>query len=83
MFNTFENLAEVAGKVAGKVGAIICVHGNNISFHKDCKSGACMAIVYSSRMQVAYNTFGLQGETAIVDGSQLENLLRREVACWS
>lgn len=80
MFTSFENLAQVAKKVANKVGTTCHIRGQQISFHRDNNSRAYLGIVYSHYMQVAYNTYGLQGETAIIDGDQLETMLRREVA---
>ena len=80
MFTSFDNLAQVAKKVAKKVGTTCHIKGQQISFHRDNNSRAYLGIVYSPYMQVAYNTYGLQGETAIIDGDQLEHMLRREVA---
>lgn len=80
MFNSFEQLTQVAKKVAKKVGTTCHINGQNISFHRNNNSRAYLGIVYSNKMQVAYNTFGLQGETAIVDGDQLEHMLRQEIA---
>ena len=80
MFTSFDNLAQVAKKVAKKVGTTCHIKGQQISFHRDNNSRAYLGIVYSPYMQVAYNTYGLQGETAIIDGDQLETMLRREVA---
>lgn len=80
MFTSFEQLAQVAKKVAKKVGATCHITGQQISFHRDNNSRAYLGIVYSDYMQVAYNTYSLQGETAIIDGDQLESMLRREIA---
>ena len=80
MFTSFGQLAQVAKKVAKKVGATCHITGQQISFHRDNNSRAYLGIVYSNYMQVAYNTYSLQGETAIVDGDQLEHILRREIA---
>ena len=80
MFTSFEQLAQVAKKVAKKVGATCHITGQHISFHRDNNSRAYLGIVYSDYMQVAYNTYSLQGETAIIDGDQLESMLRREIA---
>lgn len=80
MFKNFEQLAQVAKKVAKKVGTTCHITGQQISFHRDNNSRAYLGIVYSPYMQVAYNTFSQQGETAIIDGDQLEGMLRREVA---
>jgi hypothetical protein len=80
MFTSFEQLAQVAKKVAKKVGATCHITGQQISFHRDNNSRAYLGIVYSDYMQVAYNTYSLQGETSIIDGDQLESMLRREIA---
>ena len=80
MFTSFEQLAQVAKKVAKKVGATCHITGQQISFHRDNNSRAYLGIVYSNYMQVAYNTYSLQGETSIIDGDQLESMLRREIA---
>ncbi|MBQ5532373.1 MAG: hypothetical protein IIU04_02385, partial [Bacteroidales bacterium] len=57
-------------------GTTCHIKGQQISFHRNNNSRAYLGIVYSNNMQVAYNTFSLQGETAIVDGDQLEHMLR-------
>lgn len=80
MFRNFEQLAQVAKKVAKKVGTTCHITGQHISFHRNNYSRAYLGIVYSPNMQVAYNTYSKQGETAIIDGDQLEHILRREVA---
>jgi len=80
MFTNFEQLAQVAKNVANKVGTTCHIKGQQISFHRNNNSRAYLGIVYSNNMQVAYNTFSLQGETAIIDGDQLEHMLRQEIA---